>query len=73
KVIQECSGLGKSEGKPRMEGRYMRIMMTPLPQTQVKPEAKQNGKVDSQKSANSSAKKKEEALPVMAASQVPSE
>lgn len=73
KVIQECSGLGKSEGRPRMEGRYMRIMMTPLPQTQVKPEAKQNGKVDSQKSANSSAKKKEEALPVMAASQVPSE
>lgn len=73
KVIQECNGLGKSEGRPRMEGRYMRIMMTPLPQTQVKPEAKQNGKVDSQKSANSSAKKKEEALPVMAASQVPSE
>ena len=73
KVIQECSGLGKSEGKPRMEGRYMRIMMTPLPQTQLKPEAKQNGKVDSQKPANSSAKNKEDAMPVMAASQVPSE
>ena len=73
KVIQECNGLGKSEGRPRMEGRYMRIMMTPLPQTQLKPEAKQNGKVDSQKPANSSAKNKEDAMPVMAASQVPSE
>lgn len=36
RVIQDCDGLGKSEGNPRMEGRYMRIMMTPLPQAQVK-------------------------------------
>jgi translation initiation factor IF-3 len=48
RVIRDCEGLGKSEGPPRMEGRYMRIMMTPLPQGQgkitikppVKPEPK---------------------------------
>ncbi len=36
RVIRDCDGLGKSEGNPRMEGRYMRIMMTPVPQAQVK-------------------------------------
>ena len=36
RVIRDCDGLGKSEGNPRMEGRYMRIMMTPLPQAQIK-------------------------------------
>jgi translation initiation factor IF-3 len=29
RVIAECEGLGKSEGTPKMEGRYMRIMMMP--------------------------------------------
>ena len=36
RVMRDCDGLGKSEGNPRMEGRYMRIMMTPVPQAQVK-------------------------------------
>lgn len=29
RVIAECDGVGKNEGAPKMEGRYMRIMMTP--------------------------------------------
>jgi translation initiation factor IF-3 len=36
RVIAECEGLGKSEGDPRMEGRYMRIMLTPINQPQPK-------------------------------------
>jgi translation initiation factor IF-3 len=30
RVVAECDGIGKSEGSPKMEGRYMRIMMTPV-------------------------------------------
>ena len=30
RVIADCELVGKSEGSARMEGRYMRIMMTPL-------------------------------------------
>ena len=30
RVIAECDNLGKSEGTPKMEGRYMRIMLTPV-------------------------------------------
>ncbi len=30
RVIAECDGLGKNEGTPKMEGRYMRIMLTPV-------------------------------------------
>lgn len=30
RVIADCDGLGKNEGTPKMEGRYMRIMMTPV-------------------------------------------
>lgn len=37
RVVKDCDGLGKSEGAPRMEGRYMRIMLTPLPPGQGKP------------------------------------
>ncbi len=40
RVVKDCNGLGKSEGNPRMEGRYMRIMMTPLPQLPPKPAVK---------------------------------
>jgi translation initiation factor IF-3 len=40
RVMLACEGLGKSEGDPRMEGRYMRIMMTPIPQ--VKPKTLKN-------------------------------
>ncbi len=36
RVIRDTEGLGKSEGRPRMEGRYMRIMLTPLPAGQGK-------------------------------------
>jgi translation initiation factor IF-3 len=30
RVIAECEGLGKNESAPKMEGRYMRIMLTPI-------------------------------------------
>ena len=32
KVARDCVELGKSEGQPRMEGRYMRMMLTPVQQ-----------------------------------------
>ena len=38
RVMAECSALGKTEGSPRMEGRYMRIMVTPVAQS-AKPAA----------------------------------
>ncbi len=69
RVIADCDGLGKSEGNPRMEGRYMRIMMTPLPpgqgKTPVKPEKNDAGKNAEKKNAGKKVeeKKKEEAAP----------
>jgi translation initiation factor IF-3 len=41
RVIAECESVGKNEGSPKMEGRYMRIMMTPISQGKPKktPEA----------------------------------
>ena len=30
RVIAECEDVGKSESKPVMEGRYMRLMLTPI-------------------------------------------
>jgi len=32
RVQTECAELGKAENSPRMEGRYMRIMLTPISQ-----------------------------------------
>ncbi len=32
RVSKDCEDLGKVEGYPRMEGRYMRMMLTPTPQ-----------------------------------------
>ena len=46
RVMRDCDGLGKSEGNPRMEGRYMRIMLTPVPQAQIKPTPKPAAKND---------------------------
>ena len=69
RVIADCEGLGKSEGRPRMEGRYMRIMMTPLPPGQgkiaTKPEKNDAGKIAEKKHAGKKGdeKKKEEAAP----------
>ncbi|AFM21547.1 MAG TPA: translation initiation factor IF-3 [Acetomicrobium flavidum] len=37
RVAKECDGLGKPEAEPKMEGRYMRIMLVPV---QQKAEAK---------------------------------
>ena len=30
RVVAECETQGKSEGTPKMEGRYMRVMLTPV-------------------------------------------
>ncbi len=30
RVMKDCEGLGKVESLPRMEGRYMRMLMTPI-------------------------------------------
>ena len=37
RVIAECGDSGKCEGTPQMEGRYMRILLTPQSQTKSKP------------------------------------
>ncbi|MEA4878115.1 translation initiation factor IF-3 [Aminobacterium sp. MB27-C1] len=42
RVVRDVEAVGKSEGEPRMEGRYMRIMLTPLSPT--KTTGKQNQK-----------------------------
>ncbi|MCL2010703.1 MAG: translation initiation factor IF-3 [Synergistaceae bacterium] len=54
RVIAECENIGKNEGAPRMEGRYMRIMMTPVSQGKPKktheaapPEPKKSKKKES--------------------------
>jgi translation initiation factor IF-3 len=36
RVIAECDSVGKNEGTPKMEGRYMRIMLTPVGQPKPK-------------------------------------
>ena len=36
RVVAECEGLGKNEGSPKMEGRYMRIMLTPVAPAKAK-------------------------------------
>jgi translation initiation factor IF-3 len=61
RVIRDCEGLGKSEGPPRMEGRYMRIMMTPLPQGQGKISTKPPVKVESKAPKKPAEAKKENA------------
>ncbi len=33
RVQAECEGLAKAENEPKMEGRYMRMMLTPLSST----------------------------------------
>jgi translation initiation factor IF-3 len=67
RVIADCEGLGKSEGNPRMEGRYMRIMLTPLPPGQgkmaPKPEKKNEGAEATEKKNNG---KPKETTPVSA-------
>ncbi len=36
RVVAECESVGKNEGAPKMEGRYMRIMLTPVAQGKPK-------------------------------------
>jgi translation initiation factor IF-3 len=37
KVVRDCEGIGKVDMPPRMEGRYMRLMMMPVTQSTKKP------------------------------------
>ncbi len=67
RVIKDCDGLGRSEGKPRMEGRYMRIMLTPIPQSQTKNGPKQE-KGSGDRAASQKNEKQSEAEKVPAGS-----
>ena len=40
RVIAECGELGKCEDSPKMEGRYMRILVTPTPQASARASAR---------------------------------
>ena len=42
RVIEECGAAGKCEGSPQMEGRYMRILLTPA-QMKTKPASAPSG------------------------------
>ena len=53
RVIAECGELGKCEDSPKMEGRYMRILVTPTPQASAKAGAK--GAAEAKKPAPESA------------------
>ena len=37
RVISECEDVGKCESKPQMEGRYMRLLLTPMSSSGTKP------------------------------------
>ena len=68
RVVAECNALGKSEGTPKMEGRYMRLMLTPVAPV-VKPgghhakEDKAAAKPSSNASASAPAPRKTEPAP----------
>ena len=36
RVVADCEGLGLVDSPPRMEGRYMRMMLAPVPQAPVR-------------------------------------
>jgi translation initiation factor IF-3 len=44
KVVRDCDGIGKVDMPPRMEGRYMRLMLMPLPQPARKPKTAETDK-----------------------------
>jgi translation initiation factor IF-3 len=53
RVIAECDGIGKNEGSPRMEGRYMRILLTPTgPAKPKKPQTPAQKEKSTQASAS---------------------
>ena len=43
RVIAECEDVGKCEGKPLLEGRYMRILLTPMTGSTSSPAQKTKG------------------------------
>jgi translation initiation factor IF-3 len=72
RVVAECEGLGKNEGSPKMEGRYMRIMLTPV--APAKPKKSHTGASIPPSEAKSETKKekikpKEETLESAAATE----
>ena len=64
RVIAECESLGKNEGTPKMEGRYMRIMLTPV--APGKPKKNHDGSSPEQKKEKPQPKErvKESEVPV---------
>ena len=66
RVIAECEEVGKNEGTPKMEGRYMRIMLTPISSSKGKKPAKPPAS-DSKKQKSEPRKEAELILPAAAA------
>lgn len=48
RVVADCEGLGRVDSPPRMEGRYMRMMLAPVPQV---PDKKREQKDEDQEQA----------------------
>ena len=75
RVIKECENLGKSEGTPKMEGRYMRVMLTPVasprPKKVTQPPAEP--KKDKSKQKEHTEQKGQIPNPVLPASIAPAE
>ena len=61
RVIAECTEVGKCEGTPQMEGRYMRILLTPLAGAAAKP-AQSNNKANKAEKSSKKADKAEKIL-----------
>ena len=61
RVIAECTEVGKCEGTPQMEGRYMRILLTPLAGAAAKP-AQSNNKAHKAEKSSTKADKAEKIL-----------
>ena len=61
RVIAECTEVGKCEGTPQMEGRYMRILLTPLAGAAAKP-AQANNKANKAEKSSKKADKAEKIL-----------
>jgi len=63
RVIADCELVGKSEGPSRMEGRYMRIMLTPQASTPAKSNKPKIEKDETESSKTKAANAKKTAYP----------
>jgi len=61
RVTTDCDSIGKSEGAPKMEGRYMRIMLTPV--SQGKPKKAHDAQAEQKKSKRKEASPEDSVQP----------